>query len=308
MPWGGARLARWLGLPESSQPIGEAWLASDHHLHASRITNVPDQTITLRYLMTHWPDVIAGYSAHRFPLLIKIIEARQNLSIQVHPDDHAAKQWAPQEGGKTEAWLVLETAPEGKIYLGLRPGVTRDVLAQHLPSGTIPELLNIYTPVPGECYYVPAGTVHALGAGVCVLEVQQTSDATFRLYDWGRLDAQGKPRPLHIEAALAVLHEHSADAGPQTPVLIDPNCEQLVSCPYFTIYRLNISEQQTLYGPSILVPLTSHAVVTTNSLAVPVPFGHAVLIPAILRDVYVRCSAPGQMIWITWPKPRSGAA
>lgn len=303
MPWGGKRLAQWLGLPEPDHFIGEAWLVSDHPLHTSRVVNVPSDDCTLRTLMASWPEAIAGYKTTRFPLLVKIIEARENLSIQVHPDDESAQQWAPQEGGKTEAWLVLETTPEGKIYLGLRPGITRDVLLREIPLGTLPLCLNTYTPEVGECYYVPAGTIHALGAGVCVLEVQQTSDATFRLYDWGRLDAQGKPRPLHREAGLAVLREYTPEAGPQKPVRLTPDSEQLLSCPYFTLYRLSISPSNPVHGPAIVIPLSSKVKLVSTTANLELSFGWAALIPAVLSGTYLACSEPGQVILITWPNP-----
>lgn len=303
MPWGGERLAEWLGLPKPDGFIGEAWLVSDHHLHSSRIVNAPDRTYTLRTIMANWPEVAAGYKASKFPLLVKLIEARENLSIQVHPDDEAARQWAPKEGGKTEAWLVLDATPQAKIYLGLRSGITRDVLQRELPLGTLPLCLNVYTPKVGECYYVPAGTVHALGGGVCVLEVQQTSDATFRLYDWGRLDAQGKPRPLHIEAALSVLREQTPDAGPRTPNRIAPDCEELMNCRYFAIYRLSVSGQKMIRAPCILICLTSTIAFLVHGMRVELPRGYATLLPALLDEANLVCAKPSCVIMITWPRP-----
>ncbi|GBD36807.1 putative mannose-6-phosphate isomerase GmuF [bacterium HR36] len=305
MPWGGNRLPHWLGLSEPGQPIGEAWLVSDHHLHTSRILNAPDTSQTLRTLMARWPKAVAGYLAPRFPLLIKIIDARENLSVQVHPDDASAQHWAPQQGGKTEAWLVLDTTAEGKIYLGLRPGITKEVLTRELALDALPLCLNTYFPRIGECYYVPAGTVHALGAGVSVLEVQQTSDATFRLYDWGRLDPQGKPRPLHIEAALAVLREHTPEAGLQTPVRLNSDCELLVNTPFFTLYRLNVAAQQTVAAPAIIVPLHSSANLTQGETNITIPAKHAALLPALAGEVQLRTAKSDEVILITWPLDRA---
>lgn len=339
MPWGGTRLAEWLGLPTPSEPIGEAWLVSDHPHHFSRILNVPQPRRgdhgsapdwTLRALMQNWPQAILGYPAQRFPLLIKLIDARENLSVQVHPDDESARFWAPQEGGKTEAWVVLQAEPDGKIYLGLKPGITREVLQRELPLGTLPLCLNVYPAQVGQCYFVPAGTVHALGAGVCVLEVQQTSDATFRLYDWGRVDAHGKPRPLHIEAALAVLRESSPQAGPCTPVLRADGLEELVRCPYFAVYRLTVCGEYRVEAPAIVVALqrglgilggrnspTGSAYNNSGAARTPsgrrdlpglasIPLAHAVLLPAVAGSATLISDTASPCCLITWPGTQPG--
>jgi mannose-6-phosphate isomerase len=307
MPWGGTRLAEWLARPASPEPIGEAWLVSDHPLHFSRIVNIPEARISLRELVQRWPAAVLGYPGRRFPLLVKLIDARDNLSVQVHPDDTAARVWAPQEGGKTEAWLVLDADPQGTIYLGLKPGITREVLQRELPLGTLPLCLKTYPAKVGQCYFVPAGTVHALGAGVCVLEVQQTSDATFRLYDWGRVDASGKPRPLHIEAGLAVLHESTPQAGPTTPIDRGNGLEELVQCPYFTLYRLHLREPYRLQAPVIVVALSHSLNIAANGHAVRLPPGHAALLPACAPQATLTGDTPGPCCLVTWPATAAGS-
>lgn len=210
MPWGGERLRHWFGprFPEREQ-IGEVWLVADHPVHASRVGTGPLRDHTLGQLRARDPIALVGKAVDRFPLLVKMLDASEHLSVQVHPDDESARIWAPQEGGKTEAWYVLEAAPGSFLLLGLKPGVDRSLVQRELATGTLPMCLERYQPKAGECYYVPAGTVHAIGAGLVLLEVQQTSDATFRLYDWDRRGADGRPRPLHIEAGLACLRERT---------------------------------------------------------------------------------------------------
>ncbi|MCS7167951.1 MAG: hypothetical protein RMI91_03040 [Gemmatales bacterium] len=302
-PWGGNRLSDKLGLPSSAEPIGEAWLLSDHPIHKSRVTNVESGRYTLGELVLHWPEAILGYPASRFPLLIKIVDACENLSIQVHPDDTTAKHLAPNEGGKTEAWLILEARENALIYLGLRRGIDRETLVRELVRGAIHLCLNTFRAKPGDCYYIPAGTIHALGAGVCVLEVQQSSDATFRLYDWGRVDIQGKPRPLHIEAGIAALREPNPEAGPQQALQLDSAWEQLIKCPYFSMYRLSWSGQQALATPGILIPLSHEIAVEARHRYFSVRPTYAGLFPAILNRVTLVSRCTAQVIWITWPMP-----
>src|SRR5262249_49482861 len=138
-----------------------------------------------------------------FPLLIKYLDAHDWLSVQVHPDDRLAEELSPGECGKTEAWVVLHAEPGSRIWAGLRPGVAQADLERHLERGTVVECLHALEPRAGDCIFLPAGTVHAVGGGVLLAEVQQTSDATFRLFDWNRIQPDGTRRPLHIEQSLA---------------------------------------------------------------------------------------------------------
>jgi mannose-6-phosphate isomerase len=150
-----------------------------------------------------------------FPWLIKLLDARDWLSVQVHPDDETARRLRPGECGKTEAWLVLDAAPGSRVWAGLLPGVDEPALREALRRGTVADCLHSFVPRPGDCVFLSAGTVHAVGGGVLLAEVQQTSDATFRLFDWDRRDEQGKIRPLHIQEALASIDWRQ---GPVHPV------------------------------------------------------------------------------------------
>ncbi len=187
-----------------------------------------------------------------FPWLVKYLDARDWLSVQVHPDDEKASRLCPGEGGKTEAWFILDADPESRIYAGLLPGVDEGQLRKALRKGTVADCLHQYRPNPGDCLFLPAGTVHAVGGGVLMAEIQQTSDATFRLFDWNRRDAAGRSRPLHIEEALACI---DWEAGPVIPVRAQgyavettPVRQQLAECRYFAIEYVRQSRSFVLGG------------------------------------------------------------
>lgn len=299
MPWGGRRLEHWLG--RSFEPgcrIGEAWLLSDHPLHTSRVIDGPLAGASLRQLMEHRSQELLGRKLPRFPLLIKLLDARENLSVQVHPDDASAARWAPGEGGKTEAWLILESDPQAAIYLGLKPGFDKTSLAHELAVGTASLCLNRYEPQPGQCYFVPAGTIHALGGGLVVLEVQQTSNATFRLYDWGRVDDQGKPRALHLEAGLACLQERPDVGGLQVPSTANGASERLVACNYFKMNRIHLNQRKSLAGPCILVGLEGEARVLHRGHQVVLKRGGTLLVPASIGVGELEPSEPASLVQI----------
>jgi mannose-6-phosphate isomerase len=189
-----------------------------------------------------------------FPLLVKLLDANDWLSVQVHPDDKAVRRLWPGEGGKTEAWFVLDAAPGSRIYAGLRPGVDELRLREALACGRVADCLHSFTPKSGDCLFLKAGTVHAVGGGVLMAEVQQTSDATFRLFDWNRRDADGRSRELHVEQALACIDWKQ---GPVRPVNVADFREPptgkaerllLVECPYFTLEYVRGGEPYSCGG------------------------------------------------------------
>jgi mannose-6-phosphate isomerase len=240
--WGGRRLATILGkeLP-SAEPYGEAWEISDHGLHHSVVASGPWAGRTLRQLMQQERAALLGTARERYPVfpwLVKLLDACDWLSVQVHPNEEAVRRLWPGEGSKTEAWYVLDAAPGSRIYAGLLPGVDEPRLRAALAAGTVAECLHQFVPRPGDCVFLPAGTVHAVGGGVLMAEIQQTSDATFRLFDWNRRDAQGQSRKLHIEEALASIDweigpvEPIRGHGPETPEL---SVRHVVQCPYFDL-------------------------------------------------------------------------
>jgi mannose-6-phosphate isomerase len=256
MIWGGRKLARFLGknLPEPG-PYGESWEVSDHPVHRSRLATASAFGITVRQLMERHPRELLGPAVGKyaiFPWLIKILDAQDTLSVQVHPDDEAVKKLWPGEGAKTEAWYVLDAAPGSRIYAGLNPGVGARQLREALAAGAVAECLHSFTPTKGDFVFLPAGTVHALGGGILLAEIQQTSDATFRMFDWNRRDAQGQLRPLHIEAGLASIHW---DQGPIAPIAAADRRQSLVACPYFQIDCFQAASSARLGGQGCLQAL-----------------------------------------------------
>jgi mannose-6-phosphate isomerase len=277
MPWGGTRLRHWLQADfPSDARIGEAWLISDHAQHTSVVANGTLAGTTLRQLMVQRCEELIGFGTKRFPLLIKLLDASENLSIQVHPDDELARRYAPDEGGKTEAWYVLAAEEQAAIYLGLKPGIDRQGARASMEKGTLPECMVRYRPRPGECYFVPAGAVHALGGGTVVLEVQQTSDATFRLFDWGRIGPDGRPRKLHKIEGMACIKDGLSQAGPCIPLANEDSALKFVECPYFQFAVYRGPDTASLPGPHVVVALAEDVAVSGMRLR----RGQAALLPA----------------------------
>jgi mannose-6-phosphate isomerase len=249
----------------------------------------------------------------RFPWLVKLLDAWDWLSVQVHPnDEHVVRLW-PGEGGKTEAWFVLAAAPNSRIYAGLRPGVDVKELRNALDEGMVGDCLHQFSPRPGDCLFLPAGTVHAVGGGVLMAEVQQTSDATFRLFDWNRRDANGRTRQLHIEEALACIDWNS---GPVHPIRAAnypggrdmPSRQKLVQCPYFTLEYLHYREPFTQKGGSLQVLLVLHGRGRLESARDERPLvpGDTLLLPAALDAL--TCHPQGDLGLLLSSLPAEGAS
>jgi mannose-6-phosphate isomerase len=244
--WGGRRLPAFLNrTPPHDDPIGEAWVLSDVDGSHSCVADGSLEGATLRELLARDPSRIVGkaHAPHgKFPLLLKFIDARQELSVQVHPNDEQAATLGPGLFGKTEAWVILEACPDtSKVYAGFADGVTADHFRSALAEKATPATLHSFTPRSGDCVFLEAGTVHAIGANILLFEVQQTSDITFRLYDWDRVDAKtGKPRQLHVDEGLACADFGRGPCpavGPAVTVSEGVRREGLVECRYFTLER-----------------------------------------------------------------------
>ncbi len=207
--WGGRALERTPGieLPPEIR-VGETWEVVDRDAERSIVSDGPFAGKTLGELVHEHGRELLGASRPtpegRFPLLVKYIDASENLSIQVHPDKAAAARIGGTSEGKTEAWYILAAEPGSVVWCGLKAGVTREELAEHANEPGVETMLARWEVRPGDCITVPGGTVHAIGAGVTLLEVQQNSDTTYRIYDWGRVGLDGNPRETHLEQALEV--------------------------------------------------------------------------------------------------------
>jgi mannose-6-phosphate isomerase len=245
--WGGRRMETLLGRAvPAGQTIGESWELSDHGDDLSVVAGGPLRGCTLRQLIQAYGTRLLGRTAAaggRFPLLFKWIDASQPLSVQVHPGD-GHQTLPPGELGKTECWVVADCDPDAVLYLGLRQGIGRAELEQAVARGTVDRCLNAIAVRPGDVVFVPAGTVHAIGSGILQAEIQQSSDTTWRLFDWNRVDpATGRPRVLHIAQALSAIDFDRQRSGLALPRVEDRDgtpVETLVGveCPYFRIERL----------------------------------------------------------------------
>ena len=243
MLWGGARLPAFVRRPvPHADPIGEAWMLSDVDGDLSVIAGGPHAGRTLREMIAAYPAEIFGAAIpadRRFPLLLKFLDAKRELSVQVHPNDEQARRLKGDgHRGKTEAWVILDADPAAsKLYAGFRAGLTAEHFRAAMDAGTVPETLHAYTPNAGDCVFLGAGTVHAIGADILLFEVQQTSDITYRLYDWDRVDAKtGRPRQLHIDDGLTCADFAAGPCHPVTSKRVGDR-DELVACRYFTLHH-----------------------------------------------------------------------
>ncbi len=244
--WGGRRLADLLTAPlPGDGPIGEAWVLSDRDDHASRVADGPLKGRTIGQLMEQSPEQLLGKLAgrfSRFPLLLKFLDVREMLSLQVHPADDRKDLLPAGETGKTEAWVVLEAGPKSRIYAGLKPGITAADLRWAVACGVVADNVASFIPKQGDSVFIPAGTVHSLGGDVVVFEIQENSDVTFRLDDWGHVDPKsGRPRALQVDQALSAIDVAQGAVAPVAPVVEETKPverERLFDCDHFRLWRL----------------------------------------------------------------------
>jgi mannose-6-phosphate isomerase len=287
------------------KPIGEgsdyaeSWEVADHGQDQSVVADGPLAGATMGELVRTRGGELLGRHAERhggrslqeqgrFPLLFKYLDCQQNLSVQVHPGDAAAALLDPPDLGKTEAWVILDAQPGSRIYAGLAPGCDRAALNAALRSGQAERCLHSFEPKAGDCVFIPAGTIHALGAGLLVAEIQQASDTTYRLFDWNRVGPDGRPRQLHIDEGLEAIDFTSTAVGPVTPRPTErPYVQRLVECDKFVLDRWRIDREQQVGGDGRFHILS--VVEGEFSLKTPDPFaltsGKTVLVPASLGDL-----------------------
>ena len=286
--WGGRRLESMLGksLGEGDD-YAESWEVVDHGNDQSLVINGAVAGLTLRQLVTdHHAELFGKHAGQQqFPLLLKFLDCNRTLSVQVHPNDEQGARLDPPDLGKTEAWVVLAADPGSKIYAGLKAGVTHDDLRIALENGTCENFLHEYQPTVGDCIFIEAGTVHALGAGLLIAEIQQASDTTFRLFDWNRVDAEGNPRPLHVEQSLATIDFSRGPVAILQPAETETAGRQrLVDCDKFVLERCTRKRKQSLGGDDCLHGIVvSEGAIEINGN--PLAIGETCLLPAAAGQV-----------------------
>lgn len=322
--WGGRRLgeASWKTLPPGDMLIGEAWETEV----STRVQNGLYTDRTLGELVKELGvgllggDSIAVFG-HRFPLLAKFIDANAKLSVQVHPDDHYAARHEEGKPGKTEFWYILDAAPGATIVHGFEAASTREQVRQAIETIRLEDLVHEEPVAPGDVIFVPAGTVHAIGSGVLLYELQEYSDITYRLYDYGRLDAQGRPRELHIERSLDVASFEPSARIKVQPITLTETTRYLdrclVACRYF------VAREIVLHTPTHIEDRTAGSCLILSSLGADLLVwygeglktserllrGQTMVLPAALGDYRIEgegtfllsyVPAPGDRAWQLW--------
>ena len=278
--WGGERLAREYGKGTPGEKIAESWELTDRADGVNTIVGGTfDGMLLSDYLNAHKDEVKKGWDGERFPLLIKLIDAEADLSIQVHPDDEYAAAHTT-DLGKTEMWYIVDAAPDARIIYGLKKKYSAAEVRAAIVNGTLEELMN-YVPVKkGETYFIPSGMVHAICRGILIAEIQQNSNITYRVYDYNRRGADGKLRELHVDDALAVIDKIEDPSA----VRADANEELgiIAKCGYFTVYHFEKAFTMTATEESFvhLLCLGGEAVITWNGGEMNIKKGESVYIPA----------------------------
>ncbi|MCW8131271.1 MAG: class I mannose-6-phosphate isomerase [Planctomycetota bacterium] len=326
--WGGSRLGRLHGkkLPPG-KPIGESWELSDRPEAESRVVGGPHDGATLAELRAQAPqallgEALAARSPARFPLLIKYVDAGQDLSVQVHPDDDGAKKLGIPDRGKTECWVIVHADPGARIQRGLKPGVTRASFEDALKAGRVEEALHYFPAKAGDVVAIPPGMIHAICAGVVLAEIQQNSDVTFRVFDYNRMGLDGKPRALHVKESLETIGfgepaagyfggDMTADTVEGVVANLGPaRHEFLLKGRYFDLHRTELQAGQRFAlqrdgrAPTVMMVLKGRGTLDGRAMAA----GQTLLLPADLPPgAGVIAADPGEaLVWLeSTPTPEA---
>jgi mannose-6-phosphate isomerase len=315
-PWGGRSLEALYNKPlPPNEDIGESWELVSLPDNESVVAAGPLAGKTLAALVDAWDDDLLGDAQlidDRFPLLIKFLDARENLSVQVHPKPPDEDSTTFAAGVKHEAWYILSADPGATLFIGANPGVGLADLARAADTPGLADLIRARLARPGDCFYLPSGVIHALGAGLVVAEVQTPSDTTYRLYDWDRLGPDGHPRDLHIDAALANIRldvpEHEIVQPGYAVQNSWPGATRLATCERFTIEDLTIAPCEDAPLPerslAVWVVLAGCGVLERSRFECPFRPGDVVLIPANHSDTRVTTPAGCRLLTVAVPHTR----
>ena len=295
--WGGDKIIPFKHLDSDLTGVGESWEISDVEGDKSVVINGPDKGVDLTGIVRRYRGKLVGEANYlhfgdKFPLLIKFIDARQDLSIQVHPNDRLAKK-RHDSFGKTEMWYVIGAGEGAKLRSGFSEQITTEEYKERVYNDTITDVLQEYEIKAGDVFFLPAGRIHSIGAGAFIAEIQQTSDITYRIYDFNRKDANGKRRELHTELACEAI-DYEAPEDHRTPYeAVKDKRVELVACPYFTTSLYDMTEKiccdySELDSFVILICVEGSCKLTDNGKnEITLQAGETVLLPATTRDVTI---------------------
>jgi mannose-6-phosphate isomerase len=293
--WGGQKLRTILGKDFGALPnCGESWEISGVKGNESVVASGPLSGTSLPELISKYGErllgkVVSDKYGNEFPLLIKFIDANDDLSIQVHPDDRLAKE-RHDSFGKTEMWYIFQADEDASLIAGFNRKLDKDLYLSHFTAGTLKDVLNVEKVKAGDVFFIPAGRVHTIGKGICIAEIQQTSDITYRIYDFDRVDDKGQKRELHVEEALDALDfEHHPEY--KTRYSDEKNAPvRLVQCPYFTTSKINLDTTLTrdyskIDSFVIYICFEGAFNIGCNNQTMKVCKGDSILIPAELKHL-----------------------
>jgi len=306
--WGGKSLVKnYNKKPSTSADVGESWEISAVSDYQSVISNGFLAGNNIEEVIEVYMGDITGDSIYEkfgneFPLLIKFIEAREDLSIQVHPGDKLAKE-RHKAYGKTEMWYILECEEGAKIYTGFRDGVTKESYQKSITDGTVPDLMNVETVLPGDTFFTPAGRVHAIGAGIVLVEIQQTSDITYRIFDWNRKNSGTEKRELHTDLALEAIEFNDSDIN---KIRKEPELNKsvnLVNCEFFNtnLIRFNTPLKKEYYFNDsfvVYICLEGEFSIIWDGETEKVIKGETVLLPAQIKEVSLQPTGEAKLLEI----------
>lgn len=302
--WGGKKLNQLFHKNSDGSNIGESWEISDVDGDESIVSNGNLKGRTLRSLLKEYKyDLVGNYVyktfGKQFPLLIKFIDAKEVLSIQVHPDDDLAG--LQESYGKTEMWYVMQADEEASIIIGFKENSSKEEYIQHLDNKTLLSILNVDKVTKGDVYFVPPGRVHAIGAGLLIAEIQQTSDITYRIYDWDRKDIDGNYRELHTEKALKTIDFSAKNTYKTTYSKQENVASQVVTCPYFTTNILPVKGKKEVdlsRKDSFIIYMCVEGEVTFfyNNQQEIIRKGETILVPACIDKVEILSEGSSELL------------
>lgn len=297
--WGGNKICAYKGIEQGEDNIGESWEISAVPGHVSVVDKGEYTGLSLEQLIDLFGSQLLGdkvfdvYGA-KFPLLVKLIDANDNLSVQVHPDDNLARI-RHNSLGKTEMWYIISADKDAKIYAGLNQHITPDIYEKKIADGTFMDVLAVHESFSGDVFFLPAGRIHAIGAGNLLAEIQESSDITYRIFDYNRKDSKGNSRELHTELAKDAI-DYTLYDNYKSEISSDTvSGTKLVECSHFNVYRKIVSGKQNLtFSPhsfTVLMCIEGEISLEYNSGEMRLSKGHTVLLPAVMNCITVNGNA-----------------